>query len=195
MARIVYSMLTSLDGYIEGPDGNIGLPVPEGELHRHFNDEMRRTSTVFCGRRMYDAMRFWDSPERETADDEVERDFAHAWRETPKIVFSTTLGEVGLNARSMRGDAEAVARSLKAETDGEISVGGANLAAHLARAGLIDEYRLYMHPVVLGGGKPYFQVGLSLGLEPLGTESLSQGVTLLRYAPINLAPGKGSGYK
>lgn len=105
MARIVYSMLTSLDGCIEGPDGNIGLPVPEGELHRHFNDEMRRTSTVLCGRRMYDAMRFWDSPERETADDEVERDFAHAWRETPKIVFSTTLGEVGLNARLMRGDA------------------------------------------------------------------------------------------
>ncbi|TIW63580.1 MAG: dihydrofolate reductase, partial [Mesorhizobium sp.] len=72
--------------------------------------------------------------------DEVERDFAHAWRETPKIVFSTTLGEVALNARPMRCDAEAVARSLKAETDGEISVGGADLAAHLARAGLIDEY-------------------------------------------------------
>lgn len=101
----------------------------------------------------------------------------------PKIVFSTTLREVGTNARLVKGDAENVARSLKSEADGEISVAGAELAAHLARAGLIDEYRLYTHPVVLGGGKPYFQSGLSLTLKPLGTESLTQSVTLLRYAP------------
>ena len=183
MARIVYSMMVSLDGYIAGPDGEIGLPVPEGELHRHFNDMMEQTSMELCGRRMYEVMRFWDSPERETGASEVERDFARAWQETPKIVFSTTLREVGTNARLVKGDAENVARSLKSEADGEISVAGAELAAHFARAGLIDEYRLYMHPVVLGGGKPYFQSGLSLTLKPLGTESLTQGVTLLRYAP------------
>lgn len=182
MARIVYSMLMSLDGYIAGPDGDIDLPVPEEELHRHFNGEMWRTAIALCGRRLYEAMRFWDSPERE-AGVEVERDFAQAWRKTPKIVFSTMLGEVGANARLADGDAAAAARSLKAETDGEISVGGAELAGHLSRAGLIDEYRLYMHPVVLGGGKPYFQRGLSLTLTPLGTQSLPQGVTLLRYAP------------
>lgn len=182
MPRIVYSMLMSLDGYIAGPDGDIDLPVPEEELHRHFNEEMRQTSVALCGRRLYEAMRFWDSPERE-AGGEVERDFAEAWRKTPKIVFSTTLREVGANARLASGDAEAVAGSLKAETDGQIIVGGANLAAHLARSGLIDEYRLYMHPVVLGGGKPYFQADLSLALKPLGRESLSQNVTLLRYAP------------
>ncbi|OWK20615.1 deaminase [Mesorhizobium amorphae CCBAU 01583] len=182
MARIIYSMLMSLDGYIAGPDGNIDLPVPEEELHRHFNDEMRQTSIMLCGRRLYEAMRFWDSPDRETGA-EVERDFARAWRETPKIVFSTTLRDVGPNARLASGDAESVVKSLKAETDGEISVGGAELAAHLARSSLIDEYRLYMQPVVLGGGKPYFHAGLSLKLTPLGTESLSQGVTLLRYAP------------
>ncbi|RWD99628.1 dihydrofolate reductase family protein [Mesorhizobium sp.] len=182
MARIVYSMLMSLDGYIAGPDGNIGLPVPEEQLHRHFNEEMRRTAIELCGRRLYEMMRFWDDPERE-AGAEVERDFARAWRDTPKIVFSTTLREVGANARLADGDAVAVARSLKAETDGQIGVGGAELAGHLARAGLIDEYRLYMHPVVLGGGKPYFARGLSLSLAPLGTERLSQGVTLLRYAP------------
>jgi dihydrofolate reductase len=183
MARIVYSMLTSLDGYIAGPDGSIGLPVPEGDLHRHFNNEMRQTSIALCGRRMYETMRFWDSPDREIGADEVERDFAHAWRETPKIVFSTTLREVGLNARLADGDAETMVRSLKAKTDGLISVGGAGLAAGLARCGLIDEYRLYMQPVVLGGGNPYFQRGLSLVLKPLGTEHLPQGVTLLRYAP------------
>ncbi|WP_430694652.1 dihydrofolate reductase family protein [Mesorhizobium dulcispinae] len=183
MARIVYSMLMSLDGYIAGPDGNIDLPVPQEELHLHFNEEMRLTTIALCGRRLYETMRFWDSPDRKTGAEKVERDFARAWRETPKVVFSTTLRAVGANARLADGDAVAVARSLKAETDGQISVGGAELAGHLARAGLIDEYRLYMHPVVLGGGKPYFQHGLPLALRPLGTQSLSQGVTLLRYAP------------
>lgn len=99
-------------------------------------------------------------------------------------MFSTTLREVRPNARLVNGDAANLVRSLKLETDGYISVSGADLAAHLARAGLIDEYRLYMHPVVLGGGKSYFQSGLSLTLKPLGTESLPQGVTLLRYAPV-----------
>ncbi|MDX8481408.1 dihydrofolate reductase family protein [Mesorhizobium sp. VK24D] len=186
MATIVYAMLTSLDGYIAGPSGDIDLPVPEEELHQHFNDEMRRTLIALCGRRMYETMRFWDSPEREIAAEEVERDFARAWRETPKIVFSTTLREVGPNARLVNGDAQAVARSLKSQTDGEISISGAELAGHLARAGLIDQYRLYMHPVVLGGGKPYFQSDLSLTLRPLGAKRLAQGVTLLRYAPTRI---------
>ncbi|WP_140760640.1 dihydrofolate reductase family protein [Mesorhizobium sp. B2-1-8] len=183
MARIVYSMLTSLDGYIARSDEDIGLPVPETELHQHFNDMMRQASAVLAGRRMYETMRFWDSPERATGADEVGRDFAHAWRETPKIVFSTRLRQVGLNARLVSGDAENTVRSLKEQTGGLVILGGADLAASLARAGLVDEYRLYMHPVVLGGGKPYFQPGLSLALKPLGTESLTQGVTLLRYAP------------
>jgi dihydrofolate reductase len=183
VARIVYSMMMSLDGYIAGPDGDIGLPVPEGALHRHFNEMMKQTSMELCGRRMYEMMRYWDSPEREISASEVERDFARAWQETPKIVFSTTLREVGPNAKLMNGDVENVVSSLKLEKDGYISVAGADLAAHLARANLIDEYRLYMHPVVLGGGKPYFQSGLALTLMPLSTESLPQGVTLLRYAP------------
>ena len=176
-------MMVSLDGYIEGPNGDIGLPEPEEALHEHFNDMMEQTSMELCGRRMYEVMRFWDSPEREASASEIERDFARAWQKTPKIVFSTTLREVGPNARLVNGDAENEVASLKLKTEGYISVAGANLAAHLARANLIDEYRLYMHPVVLGGGKPYFQSGLSLKLMPLGTESLPQGVTLLRYAP------------
>ncbi|TGQ69269.1 MAG: dihydrofolate reductase [Mesorhizobium sp.] len=185
MARIIYSMLTSLDGYIAGPDGDIALPVPETELHQHFNDMMRQASAVLAGRLMYEVMRFWDSPDREAGATEVERDFAVAWRQTPKIVFSTTLRQVGPNARLVNGDAAAAVKSLKSQTDGLVILGGADLAASLGRAGLIDEYRLYMHPVVLGGGKPYFQSGLSLDLKPLGAESLPQGVTLLRYAPAN----------
>ncbi|WP_281041753.1 dihydrofolate reductase family protein [Mesorhizobium sp. M8A.F.Ca.ET.165.01.1.1] len=105
MARIVYSMLTSLDGYIARSDEDIGLPVPEAELHQHFNDMMRQAPAVLAGRRMYETMRFWDNPERETGATEVERDFARAWRETPKIVFSTTLQQVGANARLVDDDA------------------------------------------------------------------------------------------
>ena len=183
MARIVYAMMTSLDGYIAASDGDISLPVPEEALHRHFNGIMKQTSIELCGRRMYETMRFWDGPERESSASEVERDFARAWQETPKVVFSTTLRDVGPNARLVNSDAENVVSALKLKTEGYISVGGADLAAHLARANLIDEYRLYIHPVVLGGGKPYFQSGLSLRLKPLGTESFTQGVTLLRYVP------------
>ena len=189
MGKIVYSMLTSLDGYIEGPSGDIGLPVPEEELHRHFNDEMRRTAIALCGRRMYEAMRFWDSPERKTGG-EVERDFADAWQKTPKIVFSTTLRDVGPNARLVSGDVETVANQVKSQTEGEISVSGADLAAQFARAGLIDEYRLYMQPVVLGGDKPYFQSGLALTLQPLGTQSLAQGVRCCATRPpAEIRPG------
>lgn len=100
-------------------------------------------------------------------------------------MFSTTLRDVGPSARLVCGDVETVASELRSQTEGEISVSGADLAAQFARAGLIDEYRLYMQPVVLGGGKPYFQSGLALTLQPLGTQSLAQGVTLLRYAPAS----------
>ncbi|BCH16499.1 MULTISPECIES: dihydrofolate reductase family protein [unclassified Mesorhizobium] len=95
MARIIYAMLMSLDGYIAGPDGDIALPVPEGELHRHFNDMMRQTSIALCGRRMYEAMRFWDSPDRETGA-EIELDFARAWRETQRPCFRRRFGKSAL---------------------------------------------------------------------------------------------------
>lgn len=183
MARIIYSMLVSLDGYIAGPGGDISMPAVEGELHRHFNDMMRRTSMELYGRRMYEVMRFWDSPDSEIGTSEVDLDFARAWQETPKIVFSTTLKDVGPNARLVGTDVEKIVRSLKSETDGDISVAGAELAASLSRLRLVDEYRLYVHPVVLGGGKPYFQSGLSLKLKPLGVEKLPQDVTMLRFAP------------
>ena len=125
-------MMISLDGYIARPDGDISLPVPEVDLHRHFNDMMRQTSIALCGRRMYGVMRLWDSTDRETDASKVEQDFARAWQETPKIVFSTTLQEAGPNARMLNGDIESVVRSLKLETVGYISVAGADLASHLA---------------------------------------------------------------
>jgi dihydrofolate reductase len=185
MARLIYGMLMSVDGYIAGPDGGMDLPIPKGALHWHFNAMMKQTSVALYGRRMYEIMRGWESRDEQVGVSEVEVDFARAWQETPKFVFSSTLREVGPNARLVRDDVESVVRSLKAEADGDISVAGAGLAASLSRLRLIDEYQLYLHPVVLGGGKPFFEAGLSMKLTPLGTENMLQGVILLRYAPAN----------
>ena len=185
MGRIIYGMLTSLDGYIAGPEGGPALPVPESDLHWYFNGLMRETAIELNGRRMYETMRVWDTWDKIPGAPLVEVDFARVWQETPKIVFSTTLKEVGPNARLVKDNVEGVVRSLKEEASGDISVSGATLAASLSRLGLVDEYRLYMFPVVLGGGKPFFEAGTDLRLKPLGSENLTQDVVLMRYAPAD----------
>jgi dihydrofolate reductase len=185
MARLIYGMLMSVDGYIAGPEGGMDLPVPKGALHWHFNAMMKQTSVALYGRRMYEIMRGWETRDEEVGASEVEIDFALAWQQTPKIVFSTTLQDVGPNARLVKDDLENVVRSLKAEADGDISVAGAGLAASLSRLRLIDEYQLYLHPVVLGGGKPFFEAGMPMKLAPLGMERMLQGVILLRYGPAD----------
>jgi dihydrofolate reductase len=183
MAKLIYGMMMSLDGYIAGPQEGRGLLVPNDELHRHFNEWMKQMSVALYGRRMYEIMRYWETGDDRPGATKVHADFARAWRATPKVVVSTTLREVGPNATLIRSDVETAVRALKAETDGEISVSGAGIAASLSRLRLIDEYRLYFHPVALGGGKPFFEAGLSLTLRPLGAETLPQGVVMLRYAP------------
>jgi dihydrofolate reductase len=183
MAKLIYAMMMSLDGYIAGPENGHSLLVPNDDLHRHFNEWMKRVSVTLYGRRMYEVMRYWETADERPDAGEVVVDFARAWRATPKIVISTTLREVGPNTRLIGSDVEHAVRSLKADTAGEISVAGAGVAGSLARFRLIDEYRLYFHPVVLGGGKPFFEAGSSLKLEPLGIETLPQGVMMLRYAP------------
>jgi dihydrofolate reductase len=182
--HILYALAVSVDGYIaRAQGGDIGLPVPEEALHRHFNRMQERMALNLYGRNMYEVMRYWDAPPAESAEFELE--YARAWQATPKVVFSTTLESVGPNARLVKekADVERTVRQLKAETNGEIEVNGAGLAASLVRLGLVDEFRLYMMPVVLGGGKPYFETGLQLELEPLEAESLPQHCTLLRFRP------------
>jgi len=183
MGRILFAMNMSLDGFITNTAGEISFPVPGPELHKHFNELMRDTVLALCGRRLYDAMSYWDSPDDVIGNDPVALEFARYWRETPKVVFSTTLTEVGPNARLVQGDAPSIVRPIKDQTKGTIFVEGPNLAGQLASAGLIDEYRLYLHPVVLGGGKPFFSEGLSLNLRLLGKEMLPQDVVMLRYGP------------
>lgn len=180
MSKITYGMMQSLDGYIEGPESGPSLPVPDDALHRHFNEIQKSNSVELYGRGVYEVMRYWgtDDPQRNAAAIE----FAEAWRETPKVVFSTTLQTVsGPNTTLAKGDIEHVVKKIKADTSGDIGAGGAGLAASLSRLGLIDEYRIYMFPIVLGGGKPFFALGSDLQLELIGTENLPQNVLLMRY--------------
>jgi len=154
MAKLVFGMMQSLDGYIDGVAGGPQLPPPGEALHRHFNDHVRGLAGCLYGRRIYEIMRYWDDDKPEW--DEVEHDFAAAWRAQPKWVVSRTLKSVGANATLVGENVEAFVRNLKAEIEGEIDVAGPALAASLTELGLIDEYRLYFRPFVLGGGKPYF---------------------------------------
>lgn len=185
---MTYALTLSLDGYISSEGGQINLPVPQEALHRHFNEQQERTALNLYGRRMYEIMSYWEAGQDRGESPAFEQEYARAWQKTPKVVVSTTLAKVGPNARLIKTDVEQSVRRLKAETSGEIEVNGAALAASLARWNLIDEYRLYFWPVVLGAGKPFFEAGSSLQLEPLGSETLPQGVVLLRYRPATINP-------
>ena len=149
MAKLVFGMNQSLDGYV---DHMAFAPSPT--LFRHFIEQVRDQAGSVYGRRLYEVMRYWDEDRPEW--DAAERDFAAAWRKQPKWVVSRTLKSVGPNATLVEDDFEAVIRGLKVELDGEIEVGGPDLARSLTDLCLIDEYRLYLHPVVLGRGKPFF---------------------------------------
>ena len=154
MARLVFGLMQSLDGYVSGPEGGPGLPMPDDVLTAHFSDQLRRTTGSLYGRRMYEIMRYWDQDEAEQ--EEAGREFALAWRSKPKWVVSRTLKSVGANATLVDGDLETFVRALKAEQEGVIEVAGPELAGNLAKLGLLDEYQLYLCPVVLGSGKPFF---------------------------------------
>ncbi len=149
MAKLVFGMNVSLDGYV---DHMAFAPGPR--LFRHFIEEAQEQVGSIYGRRMYEIMRYWDDDHPEW--NAEERAFAAAWRSQPKWVVSHSLTSVGPNARLLEGDLEGAIRALKAERDGEIEVAGPDLARTLTDLGLIDEYRIYLHPVVLGHGTPYF---------------------------------------
>lgn len=154
MAKLVFGMMQSLDGYVAGVEGQPGLPMPDDALHLHFSAQLSGFSGSLLGRRMYEIMRYWDGEEAE--EDEVGLAFATAWRAKPKWVVSRTLKSIGPNATLVSGDLETAIKALKAEQSGIIDVAGPELAGSLSELGLIDEYQLYLRPVVLGRGKPFF---------------------------------------
>ncbi|MBB3133226.1 dihydrofolate reductase [Rhizobium pisi] len=175
MAKLVFGMMQSLDGYVDHMDF-----APGPTLFRHFIEEVRGLAGSVYGRRMYEVMRYWDDDHPEW--DADERAFAAAWQRQPKWVVSRTLESVGPNATLVQGDLERAIRALKAKRDGEIEVAGPDLARSLTELGLVDEYRLYLCPVVLGRGKPFF-AGPRPPLRLTASERIDEHVIRLTYVP------------
>jgi dihydrofolate reductase len=173
-------MMQSLDGYVDGVAGGPQLPPPGAALHRYFNDHVRGLAGSLYGRRMYEAMRYWDEDRSEWGS--LEHDFAAAWRAQPKWVASRSLKAVGANATLVGDDLEALVRGLKGEVAGDIDVAGPDLAGSLAKLGLIDEYRLYFRPFALGRGKPYF-AGARPPLRLVGADPVGEDAVRLTYVP------------
>jgi dihydrofolate reductase len=188
MRRLIYSMTVSLDGFIAGPDGALDWSVPDEELFRFHTQRVQETDMQLCGRRLYEAMLFWETAQ-ETSLPEEHVEFARIWKALPKVVFSTTLESVVGNARLAReGLGEEVAR-LKEQPGKEIAVGGAGLARACMKLGLIDEWRLFVSPVILGGGTPYFPpLDETINLELLDTQTFGGRVVYLRYRPVSNNP-------
>ena len=175
MAKLVFGMNQSLDGYVDHEHF-----APDPALFGHWIEQVRGLTGSVYGRRLYEIMRYWDEEHPEW--DAAERDFAAAWRSKPKWVVSRSLTSVGPNATLVADDIEAAIRRLKDELAGEIDVGGPELARSLTNLGLIDEYRLYLHPVVLGRGKPFF-VGPRPPLRLVASDRIGEHAIRLTYVP------------
>ena len=176
MAKLVYGLNQSLDGYVD----HMKIGPPDPVLACHFLEQARGVTGVVYGRRMYEIMRYWDDdlPDWDAGD----HDFAAVWRSQRKWIVSRSLTSVGPNATLIGDDFEAAIRGLKAQLDGEIDVAGPNLAASLTDLGLIDEYRLYLHPIVLGSGQPFF-AGARPRLRLVASDRIGEDVIRLAYVP------------
>ncbi|MDX6664808.1 MAG: hypothetical protein QOG68_1014 [Solirubrobacteraceae bacterium] len=185
MRALIYSATVSLDGFIAGPGGEIDWSPPGEELHRFHTERVRELGAHLCGRRLYETMAFWDTVDESSALPDHMLEFAEIWNALPKIVFSTTLEDVGGNARLATGSvADEIAR-LREQPGGDIEIGGAGLASEAMRLGLIDDYRLFVSPLLLGGGTPYFpDLDERIGLELVETRTFESRVVYLRYRRV-----------
>jgi dihydrofolate reductase len=177
MAKLVFGMNQSLDGYVDHDHQEF---APDPALFRHFIEQVRGLTGSVYGRRLYEVMRYWDDDQPEW--DAAERAFAAAWRSQPKWVVSRTLESVGPNATLVGDDIETAIRGLKAQLAGEIAVGGPDLARSLTDLGLIDEYRLYLRPIVLGRGRPFF-AGPRPPLRLVASDLIGEDAIRLTYVP------------
>src|SRR5579875_2141975 len=157
MRRLTFGMNVSLDGYIAAPGGDLGWSVPSDELFQWWSDRVEATGLALYGRKLWETMSsYWPTADRQPGTTPAQREFAGRWLDMPKVVFSSTITAVDGNARLFTGDAVTEITRLKAEDGGPIDIGGATLAAAAMRAGLIDEYAIVTHPVLVGGGTPFF---------------------------------------
>jgi dihydrofolate reductase len=182
MAKLIYSAMTSLDGYIEDEEGSFDWAFPDAELHAFINDLERPVGAHLYGRRMYETMAVWQSMGDEPGLPAVETDFAEVWRGLDKVVYSRTLEAVWTPRTRLEREFEPGAvRRMKEEADRDISVSGPDLAQHAFRAGLVDEVHLWVFPVIVGGGKPGLPRDIKVDLELLDERRFGSGVAHLHY--------------
>lgn len=187
MRKVICSMSVSLDGFIETPDRKLDWVIVDEELHSFWNTQAREQSAFLYGRRMYELMAaYWPSADTDPSNSAVMVEFSRIWKDKPKVVFSRTLKEVAWKSRLVQGDLAGEVARLKAQPGSEMGVGGAALAASFTRLGLIDEYQLFVNPVILGAGTPFFPaLDRRLDLRLVEARNFSSGVVYLRYQQKN----------
>jgi dihydrofolate reductase len=181
VAKLIYSAIASLDGYVADETGNFAWAAPDEEVHAFVNDMERPVGTYLYGRRMYETMVYWETAEED--DSPITRDYAEIWRAADKIVYSRTLDSVSSARTTLRRDFDAEeVRSLKDAATADLGVGGPELAAQALKAGLVDELHLFLSPVVVGGGTPCLPGGIRASLSLLEERRFGNGVVHLHYA-------------
>jgi dihydrofolate reductase len=183
MARLIYTAIASLDGYVNDETGNFDWAAPDAEVHAFVNDLERDVGTYLCGRRLYEVMVYWETVPADDPAGSVEQDYARIWQAADKVVYSTTLDAVSSSRTRLERvfDPQAVAARV-AGAERDVSVGGPHLAAHALRAGIVDELRLLHVPVIVGGGTAALPSGIRLDLELLDSRRFAAGITYSAYA-------------
>ncbi len=186
MAKLIYLLLMSLDGYIEDTEGNFGWAAPDEQVHTYINELASPIGTYLYGRRMYETMVYWETAHTIPAQPQFVLDWARQWQSAQKIVYTTTLAEPhSARTKIERAfDPDAV-RQLKATSAHDIGIAGPEIAVHALRAGLVDEFQMIVFPVIVGGGKRFFPDNVGLALDLLENHHVSNGVVALRYAVRN----------
>ncbi|WEK61366.1 MAG: dihydrofolate reductase family protein [Candidatus Microbacterium colombiense] len=184
MGRLIYSMITSLDGYVSGPDGGFDWGV-DPDLHVFINEQFSDVGTYLYGRRMYETMVYWETAHLEPDQEQIGIDYALGWQKADKVVFSRTLAEVSSERTRIERefDPAAVAR-WKAEYDHDLTIDGPTIAAEAIHAGLVDEFQLFMGPRIVGGGRSFFPTGVHVDLELIDEQRFASGLMFLRYAVV-----------
>jgi dihydrofolate reductase len=187
MGKLIYLMNVSLDGFIETPTHSLDWSMVDDELHAWFNDQTRDVEASLYGRRLYEVMaEYWPTAEADPSANEVMREFARIWNPMPKIVFSSSLDHVEHNSRLVRGDVSEVLGELRHEFHGDLAVGGPNLAGQFVQRGLVDEFRMVVHPVVLGAGTPFWPtLDSPLNLRLTESRMFGSGAEFRSYVPTS----------
>jgi dihydrofolate reductase len=183
MGKLIYAMNVSLDGFVETPDHSLDWTTIDDEIHGWWNDQERGLDASLYGRRLYEVMAYWRTAESDPDATPVMLEFARIWNAKPRIVFSDSLASVDADSRLVSGDVGEALAKLKTEFAGDLGVGGPTLAAEFIKRGLVDEYRLVIHPVLLGGGTPFFPpLDRRIGLTLTGTHVFGSGAVYQGYA-------------